>query len=70
MTHPYLLMIGHNYYPAGLYDWVACFKTLKEAKSQITIINKKIIYKNNEYDWYEIVDLRSWQKDDPPIKNF
>ena len=56
MKKPYLLIAGVNrVLLVGSGDWIACYKTLKEAN-----IVKDDFARNRDYDWYEIVDLREW----------
>jgi hypothetical protein len=54
MNKPYLLIAGDNYYPdSGTKDWKGTYATYEEAEAAL---------KDIEYDWYEIVDLMLWIK--------
>lgn len=54
MKKPYLLIAGHDYYPgARTSDWIGRFETDEEARQHL----RKI-----EYDWYEIVNLETWER--------
>lgn len=62
----YLLIAGNDFAPQkGTKDWIDAFETFEEAKSKVNIalgFNCKdiIAINGNQYDWYEIVDLREW----------
>jgi hypothetical protein len=39
MTKPFLLIAGSGYYPeSGTGDWVACYETCEEARSQVEFL--------------------------------
>lgn len=68
MNKPFLLIAGDDYYPGGgTSDWIGCFATkeeiyVKELDNTYTFGPPITGYEigGNEYDWYEIVDLRDW----------
>ncbi len=42
---PYLLMAGDYYYPShDTGDWIGCFETYEEAKSQVKFVQKHTYY--------------------------
>lgn len=55
----FLLLAGAGYYPSGgTGDWIIDSDSRHELESEIKTVGKfGCIYKNKEYDWYEIVDL-------------
>lgn len=58
----YLLIAGSNYYPsAGVSDWIRTFSTYEEALAAVSQdSNMKYKICDDEYDWYEIVNLDDW----------
>jgi hypothetical protein len=55
MNKPFLLIAGFNYYPSsGTEDWRGTYSTYEEAEAALKDIEC------DDYDWYEIVDLREW----------
>jgi hypothetical protein len=77
MAKYFLLTAGDQYYPSsGDGDWIDFFETYEEAESQITRDHKiipvdygddinsvKYIINGRYYDWYYIIDLKSWSYD-------
>jgi hypothetical protein len=62
-----LLIAGHQYYPAaGTGDWIDTFRTSADAEKVVQKIDAHSGYSDSyqiygtKYDWYEIVDLRTW----------
>lgn len=59
----FLLLAGSMYYPnKGNGDWIGCYETKYDAR-QCVSEKDGVIYidgVDNDYDWYEIVDLREW----------
>lgn len=65
MKKPYLLIAGGHYYPdKGTGDWIGCYETREEIENMITKKVYDCCYTINgsedEYEWYEIVDLHKW----------
>jgi hypothetical protein len=72
MNKPFLLIVGNDYYPArSTGDWIGCYSSYEEAKSKIIIFgNDEWWYgklnepnsknHNDEFNWYDIIDLRQW----------
>lgn len=65
MKKPYLLIAGDTYYPdKGTGNWIGCYETLEDIKNVIVKNEYSGYYTINgsedEYEWYEIVDLREW----------
>jgi hypothetical protein len=62
MKKPFLLMAGYG-------EWIACYETEEAAMKEVEIIKgnsgSRDTYKvkNDEYDWYDIIDLRNWTED-------
>jgi hypothetical protein len=61
----YLLIAGDNYYPSiGTGDWIGCFETYEEAFNQIEELPDTEYHEykigDNEYHWYDIIDLMDW----------
>lgn len=67
----FLLIAGDNYYPCrGVGDWIASFESEEEAIQsieKISLQNAKTDFEffkfkinGQNYDWYHIIDLRSW----------
>jgi len=62
----FLLTAGDNYYPVrGTGDWIKTFETLEEAEAAVTKVTDDwrhgdYIIEGCHYDWYKIIDLRSW----------
>ena len=55
MRKPFLLIAGYDYYPSrDTEDWKGCFETYEDAMKEFNS------YRKNQFDWYEIVDLRDW----------
>lgn len=54
---------------AGYGEWIACYETEEAAMKEVEIIKgnsgSRDTYKvkNDEYDWYDIIDLRNWTED-------
>lgn len=45
MKKPFLLTAGDQYYPcSGCSDWIACYETYEDAKSQVKIIEFHTFY--------------------------
>ena len=69
MKKPFLLIAGYDHYPwSGTGDWKACYESYAEAREQVEVISKKGyslygIDGIDNYDWYEIVDLREWTEE-------
>jgi hypothetical protein len=78
MKH-YLLIAGDQYYPfSGTGDWKGCYETYEEAKEEVIAVTvakyqskrfgdeviSKYSIRGADYDWYEIVDLRDWMRND------
>lgn len=67
---PYLLIAGENYYPsAGTGDWINTFTSYEEALAVIETVTSvgrrqktynRYKINNIHYDWYEIIDLKTW----------
>ena len=61
-------MMGDNYYPAGIEDWIQCYETYDEAMNDVgsktngfeTLFYYKPYGSKHTNDWYDIVDLREW----------
>ena len=69
MNKPFLLLAGYHYYPEpGTSNWVGCFETEYLAKRAITDLSApepntrfmNYVINGENYDWFEIVDLRAW----------
>lgn len=62
---PYLLLVGHKYYPEGWRDFKGLFNTLHEASESVNEVIKNDPdppygkHSKVEYYWYQIVDLRT-----------
>jgi len=67
MKKPFLLIMGWDSYPErGTTDWRGCYSSREDATKDVvfhddfgfyTFVNEK---RGENYDWYEIVDLREW----------
>lgn len=45
MKKPFLLIAGEGYYPSsGTDDWIGCFETCEEAKSQVEFVQYHSYY--------------------------
>jgi hypothetical protein len=57
----FLLMAGDNYYPsAGVGDWIGCFETEEEARSQVIFHNGYYEISGSMHDWFKIINLENW----------
>lgn len=65
MNKPFLLMAGCKYeIHINTDSWINCYETHEEAQEQIKEgTYAKYLIGEEQYDWYDIVDLREWASD-------
>lgn len=71
MNKPFLLLSGHHYYPeSGTGNWIARFANENLAKKAVVDLSApepnmrfgNYVIDNQEYDWFEIVNLETWEE--------
>lgn len=68
MKKPFLLLAGHMEAPeSSTEEWIRCYETEQDAEDAVTKVHKydQDLYEvegqeGQQYDWFDIIDLRLW----------